>query len=82
MEDSEQIQILQHLISINSVNDHEADVAAYIQQLFADHGITSQIIPYADGRANIIAEIGDTTSDQVFALAGHLDTVATGDVAD
>ncbi|MDN6543402.1 MAG: M20/M25/M40 family metallo-hydrolase, partial [Lentilactobacillus parabuchneri] len=82
MEDSEQIQILQHLISINSVNDHEADVAAYIQQLFADHGITSQVIPYADGRANIIAEIGDTTSDQVFALAGHLDTVATGDVAD
>ncbi|MCT3573233.1 ArgE/DapE family deacylase [Levilactobacillus brevis] len=82
MKDSEQIQILQHLISINSVNDHEADVAAYIQQLFADHGITSQIIPYADGRANIIAEIGDATSAQVFALAGHLDTVATGDVAD
>jgi len=82
MKDTEQVQILQELVEINSVNGNEAAVATYIQKLFANHGITSKIVPYADGRSNIVAEIGDATSDKVLALAGHLDTVATGDVAD
>ncbi|KRN02725.1 succinyl-diaminopimelate desuccinylase [Levilactobacillus senmaizukei DSM 21775 = NBRC 103853] len=82
MEDSEQIQILQHLIQINSVNGNEAAVADYIKQLFAEHGISSTITPYAEGRSNIVAEIGNHKTDQVLALAGHLDTVATGDLAD
>jgi len=82
MEDSEQIQILQHLIQINSVNGNEAAVADYIKRLFADHGISSTITPYAEGRSNIVAEIGNHKTDQVLALAGHLDTVATGDLAD
>lgn len=82
MEDSEQIQILQHLIQINSVNGNEAAVTDYIKRLFADHGISSTITPYAEGRSNIVAEIGNHKTDQVLALAGHLDTVATGDLAD
>jgi len=82
MEDSEKIQILQHLIQINSVNGNEAAVADYIQQLFTAHGITAKQIPYAEGRSNLVAEIGDPTSDKVFSLSGHLDTVATGDTAD
>ncbi|MFC6275238.1 ArgE/DapE family deacylase [Levilactobacillus tangyuanensis] len=82
MEDSEQIQILQHLIQINSVNGNEAAVADYIKRLFADHGISSTITPYAEGRSNIVAEIGNHKTVQVLALAGHLDTVATGDLAD
>lgn len=82
MEDSEQIKILQQLIQINSVNGNEAEVATYIQKLFAAHGISAKQIPYADGRSNLVAEIGDPTSDKVFSLSGHLDTVATGDPAD
>jgi len=82
MEDSEKIQILQHLVQINSVNGNEGEVAAYIKQLLAKHNIPAKIIPYADGRDNIVAEIGNPDSKTVFALAGHLDTVATGDLAD
>lgn len=82
MKDSEEVQILQDLVSINSVNGNEDAVATYIKQLFAEHGIASKIIPYKQGRSNIVAEIGDPNSDNVFSLAGHLDTVATGDLAD
>lgn len=81
MQSSEQLQILQHLVSLNSVNGNEAAVADYIKKLFANHGIESRLIPYAPGRSNLVAEIGDTTSDKVLALSGHLDTVATGDPA-
>ncbi|SMS15440.1 ArgE/DapE family deacylase [Levilactobacillus zymae] len=79
MQKNEQIQILQHLVSLNSVNGNEAAVASYIQKLFANHGIESKIIPYAPDRSNLVAEIG--AGDKVLALSGHLDTVATGDPA-
>ncbi|MDT6979311.1 ArgE/DapE family deacylase [Levilactobacillus zymae] len=79
MQKNEQVQILQHLVRLNSVNGNEAAVATYIQQLFADHGITSKLIPYAPDRSNLVAEIG--TGEKVLALSGHLDTVATGDPA-
>lgn len=79
MQKNEQIEILKHLVSLNSVNGNEEAVATYIKQLFAAHGIDSQIIPYAHGRSNLIAEIGQ--GKQVLALSGHLDTVATGDPA-
>ena len=79
MQKNEQIQILQHLVKLNSVNGNEAAVASYIQKLFTQHGIESKIIPYAPNRSNLVAEIG--SGDKVLALSGHLDTVATGDPA-
>lgn len=79
MERNEQIEILKHLVQLNSVNGHEEAVATYIQKLFAAHGIASRLIPYIDGRSNIVAEIGEGA--KVLALSGHLDTVATGDPA-
>lgn len=82
MQKSEQVEILQHLIQINSVNGNEAAVADYLQQLFTDHGIQSHQVPYAEGRHNLIAEIGDPDNDRVLVLSGHLDTVATGDLSD
>jgi len=81
MQSSEQIQILQHLVSLNSVNGNEGAVADYVKKLFANHGIASRVIPYAPGRSNLVAEIGDPTSKRVLALSGHFDTVATGDPA-
>lgn len=79
MERSEKIQILQQLVQLNSVNGNEDAVAQYIKKLFAAHGITSRIIPYAAGRSNLVAEIGDPHAQRVLALSGHLDTVAVGD---
>lgn len=79
MNKDQKITILQDLIKIDSENDHEAKVAHYLQELLKQHGIVSHISDYAPDRANLIAEIGDPTSDKVLALAGHLDTVSVGD---
>ena len=45
MKDSEEVQILQDLVSINSVNGNEDAVATYIKQLFGEHGIDARSFP-------------------------------------
>lgn len=71
---------LQELVQINSANDHEALIAQAIADKLAEHQIDSQLIEYASGRSNLIAEIGQPNSQPVIALTGHLDTVLPGDV--
>ncbi|QBO35282.1 ArgE/DapE family deacylase [Periweissella cryptocerci] len=71
---------LQELIRINTANDHEALIAQAIADKLAEHHIESQIIEYAPGRSNLIAEIGSQNSQPVIALTGHMDTVLTGDI--
>lgn len=73
------IEILQDLVKIDSQNNHEAQVAHYLQNLFEAHNIKATISEYAPDRANLVAEIGNPSSDQVLAFAGHLDTVSVGD---
>lgn len=80
MNKEEKIDVLTHLVQIDSANDHEKDVADYLEQLLADHGITAKQVETAPGRNNLIAEIGDPKATHVFALAGHLDTVSFGDL--
>lgn len=78
MEQPEKIKLLQSLVQINSANGNEQQMAEFIAATFAKYNIQSKIIPYADQRASIIAEIGPADSSFVLALAGHLDTVAIG----
>ena len=40
--DQEKVQILADLVAIKSVNDHELQVAKYLQRLFAKYGITAK----------------------------------------
>lgn len=81
MEESEKVSILQKLIQIHTDNGNEGEIAHYIQDLLNEHGIKkTELIEYAPGRESIIAEIGDSHSDKVLALAGHLDTVAVGNL--
>ena len=76
--DTEKIKILSDLIKIQSVNNHEAEVAKYLQQLLADHGIQSSLMRISEGRANLVAEIG--TTGPVLGISGHMDVVAPGDL--
>ncbi|MEE6714782.1 ArgE/DapE family deacylase [Schleiferilactobacillus harbinensis] len=73
-------QILADLVAIPSVNDHEAAVADYLEKLLAKHHITAQRVPYAPGRDNLVAEIGNGQGP-VLGFDGHADTVALGDRA-
>lgn len=77
MEKAESLNILSKMISIQTVNDNEQDLAVYIKQLFDEHHIFCEIIPYQGNRANLVAEIGD--GDTTLAFSGHLDTVMAGD---
>lgn len=74
------IEILQHLIQIPSVNDHEAQVADYIASLFTPYP-QAQIekVTYAPGRDNLVVTIGQDGPQ--LGLCGHMDVVAAGDEA-
>lgn len=78
MEDNVKLEFLQNLIQINTVNGHEQPAAEYIKQVLEDHGIAVRLIPFAPGRTNLVAEVGEQPGP-VLALAGHLDTVDVGD---
>ena len=49
--DQEKVQILADLVAVKSVNDHELQVAKYLQRLFAKYGITAKLLPLAANRA-------------------------------
>ncbi|WP_048000379.1 ArgE/DapE family deacylase [Lactiplantibacillus herbarum] len=78
--DTDKVQILSDLVKIKSVNDNEVEVAQYLQQLFADHGIKAELMPVSENRSNLVAEIG--TTGPVLGISGHMDVVAPGDLAD
>ncbi|USS87336.1 ArgE/DapE family deacylase [Fructilactobacillus hinvesii] len=81
MDAAAKVQILRDLIQIPTVNGNEAAVSDYLARLLQQHGIASRVQPItADGkRTNLIVEIGQGQTDQVFGFTGHQDTVAVGD---
>lgn len=80
MDKDAQINFFKKLVAINTVNGNELAAANYIKDVLAEHHIAAQLVPFAPGRANLIAEVGDNPGP-VLAFAGHIDTVDTGDPA-
>lgn len=76
----DKVQILADIVKIESVNDHELEVAKYLQQLLKQHDIPSKIINISDTRANLVAEIG--SGKPVIAVSGHMDVVSPGNPND
>ena len=76
--EAEKIQIFADLVKIKSVNDHEIEVAQYLQRLFADHGIKATLMPLSATRSNLVAEIG--TNGPVLGISGHMDVVTPGNL--
>lgn len=77
MEKTEKLKILTDLIAIPTVNQNEAAVANYLQDLFQAHGLTATVDEFTPGRANLILEVG--AGDHVLGITGHMDTVAVGE---
>ena len=63
-------------MAIKSVNDHETDVAKYIQQLLKKHDIEAKILPISETRADLVAEIG--SGHPILGISGHMDVVPAG----
>lgn len=82
MDKENKIDILTHLVQIDSANDHEKMIADYLEKLLTDHGITVKQVETATGRNNLIAELGEPDATPVFAFAGHMDTVSFGNLDD
>jgi len=73
------VAILQDLIQIASVNDHEAQVADYLADLFAPYPQAKvERLTYAPGRDNLVVTMGSATGPRL-GLSGHMDVVAPGD---
>ncbi|MEE9410874.1 MAG: M20 family metallopeptidase [Candidatus Heimdallarchaeota archaeon] len=77
--EEEVIPILKELIRINTENPpgKTIDSVNYIAKEFEACGIKYKVQEYAKGRANIIAEFGE--SERSIIITGHLDTVPAGD---
>ena len=78
MEQERKVRLLQDIIAIESVNNHEEEVARFLKDLFDQYEITSELISYQPGRASIVAEIKGHQPGPVLVFAGHTDVVDPG----
>lgn len=78
MDQQEKIKILQDVIQLETPNGNEEIVALYYKNLLEAHGIESQLIQYADGRANLVAELKGNEEGKILAVSGHMDVVYAG----
>lgn len=78
MDKQQKVKILQDVIQLQSPNGNEEVVALYYKELLAAHGIESQLIQYADGRSNLVAELKGEYDGKILAVSGHMDVVDAG----
>ncbi len=82
MTKEEQLTVLKKIISIQTVNENEAELANYIAGLFQPYvgaGVKIEKVNYAPGRDNLVVTIGN--GGKVLGYSGHMDVVAPGDLA-
>ena len=78
MDKQEKIKILQDVIQLETPNGNEEIVALYYKNLLEAHGIESELIQYADGRVNLVAELKGQEDGRILAVSGHMDVVDAG----
>lgn len=73
------VSLLQRLVSLDSTNPggDEAAVAAVLAEVLASVGADVEVIPYADGHVNLVAEVRFGPGPRVM-LNSHLDVVPAG----
>lgn len=78
--ENRRIDLLEEILKINSVNGNEEEVADCLASHLQKAGIETKKVQYDNGRANLVAEIGNGGS--VFSLSGHMDVVSEGELKD
>lgn len=81
MTKEEQIDILKKIISIQTVNQNEAELADYIASLFQPYvgkNVKIEKVNYAPGRDNLVVTIGH--GGKVLGFSGHMDVVDPGNL--
>lgn len=82
LDKNRKVAILQDVLRIKSVNDHEEEVAVYLQTLLQEYGIETELVEYSPGRSNLIAYLDGNAPGKTLGFTGHLDVVAAGDEAE
>ena len=74
------VELTQDLIRFNTINPPGAEraCAETLAALLKDTGFTVDVVPFGDGRAQIVARIGGVTGKPPIGFTGHLDTVPLG----
>lgn len=78
IQNEQAVELLQDIIRIRTENDHETEVANYLQALLTEHGIDSELIELEPGRSNLVAEIQCGSSEKTLGISGHMDVVKAG----
>ncbi|MFP4169967.1 MAG: M20/M25/M40 family metallo-hydrolase [Methanomassiliicoccales archaeon] len=80
MDREETVELLRHLVSIDSVNPSlcphhrgEGELASYLESLLKEMGLRVEKQPVAGGRHNVIARMGQ--GERRLLLVSHMDTV-------
>ena len=81
MDRQRQIKLLQDLIQIETIDDHEKQVVDYLEKLFAPYGdrVSLTRVPYQGDRESVVISIGPTNGDFTLGFSGHMDVVNLGD---
>ncbi|UQS81887.1 ArgE/DapE family deacylase [Bombilactobacillus folatiphilus] len=79
MENKRAIKILTDLISLQTVNDRESQVADYLVDLFRNFDVQIERIEFAPQRDNLVMTVGKR--GKMLGFSGHEDVVASGDLS-
>ncbi|MFC7392221.1 ArgE/DapE family deacylase [Scopulibacillus cellulosilyticus] len=77
------VETLKDILKVKSVNPpgNEEVVAKKLKKLLESYGIETKLVPYSEGRVNLIAYLkGTSGSGRVLGFSGHMDVVPPGDV--
>ncbi|MFX1389538.1 MAG: M20 family metallopeptidase [Promethearchaeota archaeon] len=76
----EYIKLFQEIIQADSYNPpgNENNVAVIIDKYLNDVNIKSEIFPFGDNRANLIAYLNDNFEGKILLYNGHMDIVPPG----
>jgi succinyl-diaminopimelate desuccinylase len=73
-------ELTRELIRFNTVNPPGAErpCAEHLAGLLTAAGFAVELVPFGEGRAQLLAQIGGTTERPPLGFTGHLDTVPLG----
>jgi len=74
------VELTQDLVRFNTINPPgvERACAETLAALLKEGGFTVDVVPFGDGRAQIVARIGGASGKLPIGFTGHLDTVPLG----
>lgn len=81
MDKQRQIKLLQDLIKIETIDNHEKQVVDYLEKLFVSYGerVRFTRVPYQEDRQSVVISIGPQNGSFTLGFSGHMDVVNLGD---